>query len=74
MRMPKLYTTFQIDIKKGEQYRITGGTRTVYVRRDNRGLHVSLGGYLNGKKAKGAKPEKRRSRMSMDDYLRYYER
>jgi hypothetical protein len=46
------YTTQQIDIGVGEQLRITAGRETVFVYRDNRGLHVSKGGYATPPRAK----------------------
>ena len=53
--MVKLYTTTQINIQKGEQLRITAGTRTIFVFRNDRGLFVKEGGYLSGRKAKKPK-------------------
>lgn len=36
-----MYRTTQIDVERGEQYRLTGGKTTIYVWRNGRGLYVS---------------------------------
>lgn len=41
----KLYKTSQIELKEGEQLRITFKRRTIFVLANGRGLRVNPGGY-----------------------------
>lgn len=44
-RTPLLYTTKQIDLKPGDQLRLTHGRRTIFVYVNGRGLNISQGRY-----------------------------
>lgn len=47
------YVTHQIDLKSGDQLRLTFGKRTMFVYCNGRGLNIRKGGYTSARSSTG---------------------